>query len=54
MSSLSALAPAINTFFEKVMVMAEDPALRAARLALVSRVTSLSKGLLDFSRLEGF
>lgn len=53
-AGLSALAPAINTFFEKVMVMAEDPDLRAARLALVSRVAGLSKGLMDFSRLEGF
>jgi len=53
-ASLSALVPAINTFFEKVMVMADDQALRAARLGLVGRVAGLSKGLLDFSRLEGF
>ena len=44
----------INTFFDEVMVMDEDPVLRGARLALVQRIASLSDGVADLSRLEGF
>ncbi|MEX1071563.1 MAG: glycine--tRNA ligase subunit beta [Anaerolineales bacterium] len=48
------MIPAINTFFEKVMVMAEDESLRRNRLALLQRVAALSDGVADFSKLEGF
>jgi glycyl-tRNA synthetase len=48
------LIPAINTFFEKVMVMAEDESLRRNRLALLQRVAALADGVADFSQLEGF
>lgn len=48
------LVPSINLFFDKVLVMAEDPAIRANRLALVQQVAKLSSGLADLSRLEGF
>jgi len=51
---LVALVPAINLFFDKVLVMAEDQKLRLNRLALVSRVARLAEGLADLSRLEGF
>ncbi len=46
--------PAINTFFEAVLVMAEDPAVRANRLGLLQRIAALAAGVADFSRLEGF
>lgn len=48
------LVPAINAFFDKVLVMAEDQPLRRNRLALVGRVAALSAGLADLSKLEGF
>jgi len=49
-----ALIPAINAFFDKVLVMAEDEAVRQNRLALVGQIAHLSKGLADLSKLEGF
>ena len=48
------LIPAVTAFFDKVLVMAEDPALRTNRLSLLQRITSLASGIADFSRLEGF
>jgi glycyl-tRNA synthetase len=48
------LVPVINRFFEAVLVMAEDPAVRANRLGLLQRVAALSSGVADFSKLEGF
>ena len=46
--------PAINTFFETALVMAEDAAVRANRLGLLQRVAALAGGVADFSKLEGF
>ena len=54
LAAVVALIPAINAFFDKVLVMAEDPAVKANRLALVGRVAHLSDGLADLSKLEGF
>ncbi len=51
---LRELQAPINGFFENVLVMAEDPDLRAARLALVQRIASLPDGLADLTRLRGF
>ena len=44
----------INRFFTDVLVMAEDPAVRQARLALVQRVSALPDGIADLSQLQGF
>ena len=52
--ALSPAVPAINTFFDKVMVMDQDPAVRANRLALLGRVATLASGLADLSKVEGF
>ena len=52
--SLRALVPPITDFFDKVLVMDEDKAKRANRLALVRRVVELADGIADFSKLEGF
>jgi len=48
------LIPSINTFFEKVLVMAEDEKVRQNRLALVGQIANLSHGIADLSKLEGF
>ncbi len=48
------MIPVINRFFDTVLVMAEDPTLRANRLGLLQRITALAAGVADFSRLEGF
>jgi glycyl-tRNA synthetase beta subunit len=48
------MIPAISTFFDEVLVMAEDPALRANRLGLLQGIAGLAKGVADFSKLEGF
>ncbi|MCZ2126772.1 MAG: glycine--tRNA ligase subunit beta [Anaerolineales bacterium] len=48
------LTPAINAFFDKVMVMAEDQKLRENRLGLLQKIVSRSKGVADFSKLDGF
>ncbi len=48
------LVPVINAFFDGVLVMAEEPGLRANRLGLLQRVVALARGVADLSRLEGF
>lgn len=48
------MIPAINAFFDKVMVMAEDEKLRNNRLGLLQRIAALAHGVADFSLLEGF
>ncbi len=48
------IIPAISRFFEEVLVMVDDPALRANRLGLLQRIALLPKGVADFSFLEGF
>jgi len=48
------LIPSINTFFDKVLVMAEDEKVRHNRLALVGEIVSLADGIADLSKLEGF
>ena len=47
------LRPAVDAFFDSVMVMAEDPALRANRLALLGRLRGLFMHAADLSRLPG-
>jgi glycyl-tRNA synthetase beta subunit len=46
--------PVINTFFEKVMVMADDARLRKNRLGLLQRISVLATGVADLNQLEGF
>ena len=48
------MIPAINHFFDKVLVMAEDEKLKRNRLGLLQRVVKLANGVADFSKLEGF
>jgi glycyl-tRNA synthetase len=48
------MIPAVNTFFDKVLVMADDKKLRENRLGLLQRIAGLSSGVADLSKLEGF
>jgi glycyl-tRNA synthetase beta subunit len=52
--TLRLLHAPINRFFTDVLVMAEDPAVRQARLALVQRIAALPDGIADLSQLQGF
>jgi len=44
----------INRFFDDILVMTEDQALREARLGLLQRIAALPAHLADLSKLEGF
>jgi glycyl-tRNA synthetase beta chain len=50
---LAQLRPPVDAFFEQVMVMDEDPRLRANRLALLAELHGLFIGIADLSRLPG-
>jgi glycyl-tRNA synthetase len=54
LSAFSTTIPAINRFFDTVLVMEKDAAVRANRLALLRRVAAISDGTVDLSKLEGF
>jgi glycyl-tRNA synthetase beta chain len=51
--SLAVLRNAVDAFFDSVMVMADDAALRANRLALLKRMQGLFMHVADLSRLPG-
>jgi len=54
LTALLPMIPAINRFFDEVLVMSEDLAQRRNRLALLQRLAALAAGVADMSRLEGF
>jgi glycyl-tRNA synthetase len=45
------LAEPINTYFEEVLVMAEDPAVRANRLGLLASIRDLVAGVVDWREI---
>ena len=51
LSQLAALQPAIDTFFDDVLVMAKDPALRTNRLALLNRIGRNVYAVADLTKL---
>jgi glycyl-tRNA synthetase beta chain len=53
LGQLAQLRPAVDGFFDEVMVNAEDPKLRANRLSLLSGLRGLFAGVADLSRLPG-
>ncbi|RMG65443.1 MAG: glycine--tRNA ligase subunit beta, partial [Chloroflexi bacterium] len=53
-SNLQSLVVPITRFFDEVLVMAEDPRLRASRLALLQRIVAQADDIADLSKLEGF
>jgi glycyl-tRNA synthetase len=54
LESLSSMIPAIDEFFDQVLVMVDDEAVRGNRLALLAEVVGLTKGVANLSELEGF
>jgi len=48
------LIPLITEFFDNVLVMDEDLALRENRLGLLQIIAGFADGVLDLTRLEGF
>ena len=48
------MLPAVNEFFDKVLVMTEDKSVQENRLGLLQRITALADGTADLSKLEGF
>jgi glycyl-tRNA synthetase beta chain len=53
LGQLAQLRPAVDGFFDQVMVNVEDPKLRANRLALLAGLRGLFGGVADLSRLPG-
>jgi glycyl-tRNA synthetase beta chain len=53
MQRLAGLRPPVDAFFDKVMVMTDDAAVRANRLALLARLRQLFLRVADLSRLPG-
>lgn len=51
---VAALVGPVDDFFTNVLVMAEDDAVRANRLALSQEVASVSQGFVDLAELPGF
>jgi len=50
--SVASLKPSVDRFFDEVLVMADDPALRANRLALMKRVSDLFADIADFRKIQ--
>jgi glycyl-tRNA synthetase beta chain len=50
---LAQLRPAVDAFFDQVLVMDENPQLRANRLGLLAQLRGLFAGVADLSRLPG-
>ncbi|HTP30225.1 MAG TPA: glycine--tRNA ligase subunit beta [Anaeromyxobacteraceae bacterium] len=52
LKAVAELKPAVDRFFEEVLVMADDPVLRANRLALVKRIADLFADVADFRKIQ--
>jgi glycyl-tRNA synthetase beta chain len=53
MSAMAKLRPAVDAFFEKVTVNADDSKLRENRLKLLNEIRQATRAVADFSRIEG-
>jgi glycyl-tRNA synthetase beta chain len=53
MASLASLRAAVDAFFDQVTVNATEPAIRNARLTLLSQLRAAMHKVADFSRIEG-
>lgn len=51
LAELAGIRESVDRFFDEVMVMSEDPAVRANRLALLKRLTGLIADIADLARL---
>jgi len=53
MAAMAKLRPAVDAFFDKVTVNADDRALRENRLKLLNEIRAATRAVADFSRIEG-
>ncbi|HET8691009.1 MAG TPA: glycine--tRNA ligase subunit beta [Steroidobacteraceae bacterium] len=53
LTRLAGLRPSVDAFFDQVLVMAEDPRVRANRLALLQALSKLFLHIANLSRLPG-
>jgi glycyl-tRNA synthetase beta chain len=53
MTALAGLRPAVDAFFDTVIVNAPEPAVRANRLNLLARLRAAAMSVADFSKIEG-
>ncbi len=54
LAAVQPMIPAITRFFNEVLVMSDEAALRENRLGLLQRLAALAAGVADLSKLEGF
>lgn len=52
-TALAALRPAVDAFFEKILVNDPDPAIRASRLNLLARFRAATLPVADFGLIAG-
>jgi glycyl-tRNA synthetase beta chain len=50
--AVASLKPSVDRFFDEVLVMAEEPAVRANRLGLMKRVSDLFSDVADFRKIQ--
>jgi glycyl-tRNA synthetase len=50
-ASATGLTAPINTFFDDILVMADDPSVRATRLGLLATIRDLAAPVLDWQAL---
>jgi len=50
--AVASLKPAVDRFFDEVMVMADDPAVRGNRLGIMKRVSDLFADVADFRKIQ--
>jgi glycyl-tRNA synthetase beta subunit len=48
------MIPAVDRFFDSVLVMSDDRNLRENRLGMLQRIAALAEGVAEMSKLEGF
>ncbi len=51
LEGMAALRPAVDAFFDKVMVMDPDPVVRSGRLHLLATILRIFSGIADFSEI---
>jgi glycyl-tRNA synthetase len=54
LNAFAPMLPAVDEFFDKVLVMAEDKKVQQNRLGLLQRIAALAEGAADLGKLEGF
>ena len=52
LETVAGLRPAVDAFFDGVMVMVDDAAVKSNRLALLTRIAGIFKDIADFGRLS--